>query len=151
MTIRVGKLTPIYERIIAVKKGEVSKVRACYRKLCRIFQDEVFKDRFIMYLVSEGRAYIGFSRGDILMYPSHSNCVKREYIDLPENSFTEAEITSFSNILSIYDYFDEVTADSIDGAEVRRYVRLKYSSLFSEGLLNRVLSFFTDFFDRFRS
>lgn len=150
MTIKVGQLFPI-ERYIFVKKGEVSKVRACYRKLFRIFQDEVFKDRFIMYLVSEGRAYGEFSRGDILMHPSQPNCLKKEYIDLPENSFTEAEIASFGKILSIYDYFDEVTVDRINGAEARRYVRLKYSSLFSEGLLNRVLAFFQIIFDSLRS
>ena len=148
MTISVGKLTPIYERIIAVKKGEVSKVRACCRRLCNIFKDEDVKDRFIMYLISEGRSIPEFGSGKMYL----SRFKYGEDAIIPKNKFSEAELVLFGEILSIYDYLDEVTINILHGfPSDTSYVPVAYSSLFSEGLLNRVLSFFTDFFDRFRS
>ncbi|MBQ7502825.1 hypothetical protein IJT93_08985 [bacterium] len=149
MTIKVGHF-PITVRYIYIKRGEVSKVKACYRRVSRIFEDEAVKYRFVLYLITEGLSRPNFDCGDLHL-PLRIDYQRKDGPDLPKKKFTEAELALFGEILSVYDYLDEVTTDSVDGFYFFKYARFKYYSLFSESLPSRITSFFKSVFELFRS
>ena len=122
MTIKCGML-PTRRDGIYIKKGEVLKVRSRYRKVCKMLKNEGIKDRFVMYLISEGLSWPNSARGELYHGVSVFNVNNKK-------GFSYRERVKFAEILSIYDYLDEVTADSIDESDADKYVLIRNWSLF---------------------
>lgn len=140
MTIKCGML-PTRRDDIFIKKGEILKVRLRYRKVCNILKNEGIRDRFVMYLISEGLIRPESATDE----PNSQAHFSVNNIGTFEKKFTRTERAQFAEILSIYDYLDEVTAVDIDESEADKYVLIRDWPLFFKNWASWILWSFISF------